>query len=119
MLSTSEEMFCYLKQIYTFWAASEFLLEVRMLSACFIVGYLRAGHWCSPRQTRHGQQHCDVTCRIPQDDRPQLILSAEAELGITAGLQDRVIQVSFWSISILALCTAVHELAVQTCATHI
>jgi len=31
--------------------------------------------------------------RIPLTERPQLILSAEAELGITAGLQDRVIQV--------------------------
>lgn len=31
--------------------------------------------------------------RIPLTERPQLILGAEAELGITAGLQDRVIQV--------------------------
>lgn len=31
--------------------------------------------------------------RIPPLERPALILSAEAELGITAGLQDRVIQV--------------------------
>ena len=34
-----------------------------------------------------------MTGRIPMAERPQLILSAEAELGITAGLQDRVIQV--------------------------
>ncbi len=34
-----------------------------------------------------------VVGRIPLTERPQLILSAEAELGITAGLQDRVIQV--------------------------
>lgn len=32
---------------------------------------------------------------IPIAERPQLILSAEAELGITAGLQDRVIQVGY------------------------
>lgn len=38
-------------------------------------------------------QYYGVASRIPQCDRPQLILSAEAELGITAGLQDRVIQV--------------------------
>ena len=31
--------------------------------------------------------------RVPVAERPQLILSAEEELGITAGLQDRVIQV--------------------------
>ena len=30
--------------------------------------------------------------RIAVAERPELILSAEAELGITAGLQDRVIQ---------------------------
>ncbi|GAQ91706.1 GHMP kinase family protein [Klebsormidium nitens] len=35
----------------------------------------------------------EVEDRIPWDDRPSLILSAEADLGITAGLQDRVIQV--------------------------
>lgn len=32
---------------------------------------------------------------IPIVERPQLVLSAEAELGITAGLQDRVIQVGY------------------------
>lgn len=31
--------------------------------------------------------------RIPLEDRPSIILSAETDLGITAGLQDRVIQV--------------------------
>lgn len=31
---------------------------------------------------------------LPVQQRPSLVLSAEAELGITAGLQDRVIQVS-------------------------
>ena len=31
--------------------------------------------------------------RIPIVDRPTLVLRAEEELGITAGLQDRVIQV--------------------------
>jgi hypothetical protein len=30
---------------------------------------------------------------LPMQQQPSLILSAEAELGITAGLQDRVIQV--------------------------
>lgn len=30
---------------------------------------------------------------VPVEDRPGLVLSAEEELGITAGLQDRVIQV--------------------------
>lgn len=34
-----------------------------------------------------GPQH------IPLEQRPALVLSAESELGITAGLQDRVIQV--------------------------
>ena len=34
-----------------------------------------------------------LSCRVPLAERPQLILSAEADLGITAGLQDRVIQV--------------------------
>lgn len=32
-------------------------------------------------------------CRVPPLERPALVLSAEAELGIAAGLQDRVIQV--------------------------
>jgi len=31
---------------------------------------------------------------LPVQQRPSLVLSAEAELGITAGLQDRVIQVN-------------------------
>ncbi len=30
---------------------------------------------------------------LPVAERPSLVLSAESELGITAGLQDRVIQV--------------------------
>lgn len=37
---------------------------------------------------------------LPVQQRPSLVLSAEAELGITAGLQDRVIQVKLalgWS----------------------
>lgn len=33
---------------------------------------------------------------VPVQQRPSLVLSAEAELGITAGLQDRVIQVCGW-----------------------
>ena len=47
--------------------------------------------------------HCSVTIsplmedalqhRIPVADRPTLVLRAEEELGITAGLQDRVVQV--------------------------
>ena len=39
-------------------------------------------------------QYYGVADRIPQVERPALVLSAEQELGITAGLQDRVIQVS-------------------------
>ena len=35
-----------------------------------------------------------VACRIPVAERPQMILDAEEDLGITAGLQDRVAQVS-------------------------
>jgi hypothetical protein len=35
---------------------------------------------------------------LPVQQRPSLVLSAEAELGITAGLQDRVIQVNLGSI---------------------
>jgi hypothetical protein len=34
-----------------------------------------------------------VTDALPKAELPGLILSAETELGITAGLQDRVIQV--------------------------
>ncbi len=41
----------------------------------------------------HVLQHVSVVGRIPLTQLPQLILSAEAELDITAGLQDRVIQV--------------------------
>lgn len=37
--------------------------------------------------------HYQLEDAIPAEVRPQLVLSAEAELGITAGLQDRVIQV--------------------------
>jgi hypothetical protein len=37
-------------------------------------------------------RYYDVEGRIPVADRPALVLSAEQELGITAGLQDRVIQ---------------------------
>lgn len=36
----------------------------------------------------HGVEHA-----VSIEDRPSLVLSAEQELGITAGLQDRVIQV--------------------------
>ena len=38
-------------------------------------------------------KHFGVEERIPLVERPALVLSAEQELGITAGLQDRVIQV--------------------------
>ena len=38
-------------------------------------------------------QYHGVGSSIPQVERPGLVLSAEQELGITAGLQDRVIQV--------------------------
>jgi len=34
-----------------------------------------------------------MQCRIPVVERPGLVLKAEEELGITAGLQDRVVQV--------------------------
>eukprot|EP00878_Enallax_costatus_P032814 GHUV01036107.1.p1 GENE.GHUV01036107.1~~GHUV01036107.1.p1 ORF type:complete len:119 (-),score=31.68 GHUV01036107.1:368-724(-) len=41
-------------------------------------------------------QYFDIPASVlPVPQRPSLVLSAEAELGITAGLQDRVIQV-FW-----------------------
>ena len=36
-----------------------------------------------------------VACRINAEDKPGLALAAESELGITAGLQDRIIQVQF------------------------
>jgi glucuronokinase len=38
-------------------------------------------------------QYHGVSSSIPLVERPALVLSAEQELGITAGLQDRVIQV--------------------------
>lgn len=38
-------------------------------------------------------EHYQVTDKLPKEELPGLILSAETELGITAGLQDRVIQV--------------------------
>ena len=38
-------------------------------------------------------EHYEVTDSLPKAELPGLILSAETELGITAGLQDRVIQV--------------------------
>ena len=38
-------------------------------------------------------RHFSLEAAIPPADRPQLVLAAEAELGIAAGLQDRVIQV--------------------------
>lgn len=38
-------------------------------------------------------RHYGVEGAVPVADRPQLLLEAERELGITAGLQDRVIQV--------------------------
>lgn len=36
--------------------------------------------------------HYGLEAAVPVEDRPGLVLRAEAELGITAGLQDRVIQ---------------------------
>lgn len=38
-------------------------------------------------------RHYSLEAAIPVADRPQLVLAAEAELGIAAGLQDRVVQV--------------------------
>ncbi|PRW58585.1 glucuronokinase 1 isoform A [Chlorella sorokiniana] len=38
-------------------------------------------------------RHYGLEAAIPPADRPQLVLAAEAELGIAAGLQDRVVQV--------------------------
>jgi hypothetical protein len=38
-------------------------------------------------------QHYGVTHLIPLEERPRLVLAAEQELGIQAGLQDRVAQV--------------------------
>ena len=34
-----------------------------------------------------------MQCRVPVVERPGLVLRAEEDLGITAGLQDRVVQV--------------------------
>lgn len=48
---------------------------------------------CSAQYTKSCGQWCVRLNRVPVTERPQLILSAEEELGITAGLQDRVIQV--------------------------
>ena len=57
----------------------------------------------------HVLQHVSVVSRIPLTQRPQLILSAEAELGITAGLQDRVIQVRHVTVcGPLLLLTLIH-----------
>ena len=38
-------------------------------------------------------RHYGVEGAVPPPQRPQLVLSAEQDLGITAGLQDRVVQV--------------------------
>lgn len=38
-------------------------------------------------------KYYDLSEHIPLQQRPSLVLSAEQELGITAGLQDRVMQV--------------------------
>ena len=38
-------------------------------------------------------KHYGMSHQIPLEQRPNLVLAAENELGITAGLQDRVIQV--------------------------
>ena len=45
--------------------------------------------------------------RLPVAERPQLILDAEAQLGIVAGLQDRVIQVLCYKT--LLIKPAAHE----------
>lgn len=37
-------------------------------------------------------RHYGLEAAVPPADRPQLVLAAETELGIAAGLQDRVIQ---------------------------
>lgn len=42
-------------------------------------------------------KHYQIEDHVPVHDRPGLVLSAENELGITAGLQDRVIQVGPWN----------------------
>lgn len=39
-------------------------------------------------------RHYSLEAAVPVADRPQLVLAAEAQLGIAAGLQDRVVQVS-------------------------
>ncbi len=36
--------------------------------------------------------HYNVEALVPVVDRPALVLSAEEDLGIVAGLQDRVVQ---------------------------
>jgi glucuronokinase len=38
-------------------------------------------------------EYYEVSDKLPKVELPSLILSVEADLGITAGLQDRVIQV--------------------------
>ena len=40
-----------------------------------------------------GEAQVQAWCRMPVVARPGLVLKAEEELGITAGLQDRVVQV--------------------------
>ena len=56
------------------------------------------GLWSTERNVPDGTKVFLAPCRqprnrIPLEARPSLVLSAESELGITAGLQDRVIQV--------------------------
>lgn len=41
--------------------------------------------------------HYGVEAAVPHIVRPALVLSAEQDLGITAGLQDRVVQASVWA----------------------
>jgi len=47
---------------------------------------------------------------LPIHEQPSLVLSAEAELGITAGLQDRVIQVCHGPPHLISLSPCRHQL---------
>lgn len=61
-------------------------------------------------------RHYGLEGAILPADRPQLVLAAEAELGIAAGLQDRVIQVGWPAVLASSACVSGGSCAVPDIA---
>ncbi len=64
-------------------------------ASCIQSGATEHVLWCPCAALNCLMRYHGVEDHIALVDRPSLVLSAEAELGITAGLQDRVIQVIY------------------------